>query len=187
MTMGQGFSRENVKNFAEAFTPPQLTFQMMLMPEMRDVLKDLRNAPTDPCVGQGQFPATQLVLRMFYNLDRLDERTALHALYTLYGIDIQAESIDECKAHMLATFCDAWEFFTGKEVSLNLLRFATSIIEHNFIVGDSEKDCANCLDRLGLHEAAERARAFEAEKNPKKKPKKESRQLTLFQEVNGDE
>ena len=179
MTMGQGFSRENVKQHGEVFTPPMMTFKMMLLPEVRDVLTDLRNAPTDPCVGQGQFPATQLVLRMLYNLDRLDERTALHALYTIYGIDIQAESIDECKAHMLATFCDAYEFFTGREVPLNLLRFATSIIEHNFIVGDSLNDCANCLDRLGFHEEAERARAM-AKPDKKRKPPKESRQLTLF-------
>ena len=130
-------------------------------------------------MGQGQFPATQLVLRMLYNLDRLDERTALHALYTIYGIDIQAESIDECKAHMLATFCDAYEFFTGREVPLNLLRFATAIIEHNFIVGDSLNDYANCLDRLGFHEEAERVRAA-AKSDKKKKPPKESRQLTLF-------
>lgn len=185
MTMGQGFSRENVANFAEVFTPPFMTFQMALVPEVRDTLTDLRNAPIDPCVGQGQFPATWLVLRMFYNVDRLDERAALHALYTLYGIDIQEESIDECKAHMLATFCEAWEFFTGREVPLELLGFAPAIIEHNFIVGDSLNDWANCLERLGFPEEAERARAFEAEKksggkSKKKKPKKESRQLTLF-------
>lgn len=185
MTMGQGASKENVKQFGEVFTPPFMTFQMALAPEVRDTLTDLRNATTDPCVGQGQFPATWLVLRMLYNIDRLDERTALHALYTLYGIDIQAESIDECKAHMLATFCDAWEFFTGREVPLELLEFAPAIIEHNFIVGDSLNDFPNCLERLGFHEEAERARAFEAEKqsggkSKKKKPPEESRQLTLF-------
>lgn len=179
MAMGVGTSKDNVKHFGEVFTPPKMTFRMMLLPEMRDVLTDLRIALNDPCAGQGQFPATQLVLRMFYNIGRLDERTALHALYTLYGIDIQEESIDECKAHMLATFCDAYEFFTGREVPLNLLRFAVSIIEHNFIVGDSLNDWANCLERLGLHEEAERARAA-AEPDKKGKPPKESRQPTLF-------
>ena len=102
MTMGQGFSRENVKQHGEVFTPPMMTFKMMLLPEVRDVLTDLRNAPLDPCVGQGQFPATQLVLRMLYN-----------------------------------------------------------------------------LDRLGFHEEAERARAA-AKPDKKKKPPKDSRQLTLF-------
>lgn len=178
MTMGQGQSKENVKKWGEAFTPPQATFKMVLFPEIRDALKDWRYPLVDPGgVGQGQFPATELVLRMFYNIDQLDDKEALRELYTIAGIDIQEESIEECKTHMLATFCDAFEFFTGKKLEPLIIMFAASIIAHNFIVGDSLNDLDACLDRLGFPYNKNTA---PEPKSKKKKPPKESRQLTLF-------
>ena len=177
MTMGQGASLENKQKFAEVFTPAPTVFEMVLLPEMRDALQDVDTPICDPCVGQGQFPAAELVLKMFYNIDRLDDKAALRALNSLFGIDIQLESVDECRAHMLATICDTFEFFTGRQ--FDKILFAASIIHHNFIQGDSLKDWANCLDRLDLHYLAEKVRAnHAAEKKPKRK--RDDRQLTLF-------
>lgn len=170
--MGQGWNRDNVRNFAEVFTPAPTVFEMVLLPEIRDALQDVDTPICDPCVGQGQFPAAELVLKMFYNIDRLDDKAALRALNSLFGIDIQLESVDECRAHMLATICDAFEFFTGRQ--FDKILFAASIIHHNFIQGDSLNDWANCLERLDLHYLAEKVRANHA------KRKRDDRQLTLF-------
>lgn len=133
--MGQGWSKEKAKTHGEVFTPPQVTFKMMMLSDVRDVLLDVERVLFDPFVGQGQFPATELVLRLFFNIERLDEVFALKALASLYGVDIQAESIDECRAHMLATICEAYEFFTGRPFTKVLE--AAAIIRRNFIVGDS--------------------------------------------------
>lgn len=172
--MGQGWNRDNVRNFAEVFTPAFIAFEMELLPEMRDALQDVDTPICDPCVGQGQFTATALVLKMFYNLDKLDGRTALRALWHLYGVDIQQESIDECRTHMFATLCGAYEFFTGNKLAPLEIMYGRAIVEHNFIQGDSLNDWANCLERLDLHYLAEKVRANHA------KPKRDDRQLTLF-------
>ena len=174
--MGQGWNRDNVRNFAEVFTPASLAFEMELLPEMRDALQDVDTPICDPTVGQGQFTATALVLKMFYNLDNLDGRTALRALWHLYGVDIQHESIDECRTHMFASLCAAFEFFTGNKLAPLEIMYGRAIVEHNFIQGDSLNDWANCLDRLDLHYLAEKVRANQA----KPKRKRDDRQLTLF-------
>ncbi len=174
--MGQGWNRDNVRNFAEVFTPAFMTFEMELLPEMRDALQDVDTPICDPCVGQGQFTATALVLKMFYNLDKLDGRTALRALWHLYGVDIQQESIDECRTHMFATLCAAYEFFTGNKLTAMEIMYARAIVEHNFIQGDSLNDWANCLERLDLHYLAEKVRA----NHSKPKRKRDDRQISLF-------
>lgn len=162
--MGDGASKENIKKYAEVFTPPQTTFLMGLLPEVRDTLTDVDKPVYDPFVGQGQFPATWLVLRMFYNLDRLDDKLALRALYSLYGNDIQEQSVDECRAHMLATICEAYEFFTGKNFPAQCITYAAAIIERNFFVADTAKLWN--IDMTG--------------KPKKEKPPQDSQQLTLF-------
>lgn len=179
MTMGQGSSRDNVRDFAEVFTPPATVFEMLLLPDIRDVLEDIDQPICDPCCGQGQFPAAALVLKMFYNIDRLDGRTALRALWHLYGIDIQQESVNECREHMFATLCDALEFLTGKKLTAEEIMYGWAIIERHFIQGDSLNDWVECLERLGRHEEAERYRAKVAEEK-KPKRKREERQLSLF-------
>lgn len=179
MTMGQGASLENKQKFAEVFTPASIAFEMELLPEMRDALQDVDTPICDPCVGQGQFTATALVLKMFYNLDKLDGRMALRALWHLYGVDIQHDSIDECRTHLFATLTAAFEFFTGYKLAPLEIMYARAIVEHNFIQGDSLNDWANCLDRLDLHYLAEKVRSnHAAAKKPERK--RDDRQLTLF-------
>lgn len=178
MTMGQGSSRDNARHFAEVFTPPATVFEMLLLPDIRDVLEDIDQPICDPCCGQGQFPAAALALKMFYNLERLDGKAALRALYSLYGVDIQQESVNECREHMFATLCDALEFLTGKKLTAEEIMYGWAIIERHFIQGDSLNDWAECLDRLGAHEEAARVRSQTPEKKPKRKRKE--RQLSLF-------
>lgn len=125
------------KKFAEVFTPPGVVFDMILQEGIRPLLQGLDKTIFDPCVGEGQFPCAELVWKMFYNLDTLDETTALTALASLYGVDIQAVSIDKTREHLLATIKDAYEFFTGEHFTEDDV--ARAIAEENFIVGDSLK------------------------------------------------
>lgn len=128
---------EAYKKHAEVFTPPGVVFGMILEGGIREVVKGIDKTMFDPTVGHGQFPCAELVWKMFYNLDALDEETALRALASLYGIDIQAASIDACDANLLATLADAYKFFTGKEFTR--LEEAAAVVKSNFIVGDSFK------------------------------------------------
>lgn len=130
-------SKEQVKKHAQIFTPAGLCFEMILQDGIRETVQGVDKTILDPAVGEGQFPCAELVMKLFYNVERLDEELALRALKSLYGIDIQAWSVERARAHLLLTLCDAYRFFTGKEFSR--LDVAKEIVEENIIVGDSFK------------------------------------------------
>ena len=137
-------SKEKTKKYGEIFTPAGTVFRMIFPNELRPAFQNVDRPIFDPAVGEGQFPCAELVLKMFCNLERLDEEIALRALKSLYGMDIQSVNVDKARAHLLATTFDAYEFFTGKKFSdLNGAVFA---ILGNFVCGDSLKfmqDLAN--------------------------------------------
>ena len=120
--------------FAEVFTPAGIVFDMILQDGMRPVLMDVQKTILDPAVGEGQFPCAELVWKMFYNLDTLDEATALLALDSLYGIDIQPTSVAKAREHLLLTIRDAYKFFTLKEFTR--MDEARAIVDERIIVGD---------------------------------------------------
>ena len=111
-----------------------LCFQMLLYPEVRDCLQ-FDKTILDPAVGEGQFPCAALVLKFFYNLEQLDEDSALRALKSLYGIDLAG--VDKAKQHLRQTLADAFKYFTGREFSRWLE--ADIILDENFLQGDSFK------------------------------------------------
>lgn len=126
------------KKHAEVFTPAGIVFEMILNGGIREVVKGIDKTMFDPAVGHGQFPCAELVWKMFYNLDTLTEEKAIRVLASLYGIDIQATSITACKENLKATIADAYEFFTGKKLSVST-ELLDEILEKNLIVGDSLK------------------------------------------------
>lgn len=129
-------SKENSKKFAEVFTPTGVVFEM-LIPNFNDLLRDPDKTLFDPAVGEGQFPCAELVLKLFFNVERLDEDLAIRALKSLYGMDIQPTSVVKARNHLIATLQDAYRFFTGNEFSR--LDEARAIVDKNIMVGDSLK------------------------------------------------
>lgn len=130
-------TRGKEKSHAEVFTPAGIVFDMILQDGLRPVLMDVQKTILDPAVGEGQFPCAELVWKMFYNLDNLDEATALLALDSLYGIDIQPTSVTKAREHLLLTIRDAYKFFTGKEFTRT--DEARAIVDERIIIGDSLK------------------------------------------------
>lgn len=130
-------TKEKVKSHGEVFTPPGIVFRMVLLPELRENLCNPEKTFFDPCVGEGQFPAAELVLKMFYNIGKLNSEKVLTMLSSIYGMDIQDESVLKCKEHMLKTLNDAYNFFT--EENFNEKKLAEMIISQNFKTGDSLK------------------------------------------------
>lgn len=127
-------SKGNVKKFAEVFTPAGVVFEMILQDGMRSVLMDVEKTILDPACGEGQFPCAELVWKMFYNLDVLNETTALLALNRLYGVDLQPSSVIKTKEHLLLTLKDAYRFFTGEEFTAT--DEARAIVDERIIEGD---------------------------------------------------
>ena len=134
-------TKEKVKIHGEVFTPPGVVFQMILQPRLREDLKNPEKTFFDPCVGEGQFSTVELVLKMFYNVDKLNSENILTILNSIRGMDIQEESVLKCKEHMKKTLNDAYKFFTNENFTEN--KFAEFIINKNFKHGDSLKFLEN--------------------------------------------
>lgn len=133
-------SKSQVKKHAEVFTPSGVVFEMILQDGIRPLLQDVDKTILDPAVGHGQFPCAELVWKMFYSIDRLDEETALRALASLHAIDIQPQSVAIAKNHLKATLADAYKFFTGKDFPMaDLEPLVDEILDTNIICGDSLK------------------------------------------------
>lgn len=133
-------SKSQVKNHAEVFTPVGVVFEMILQDGIRPLLQDIDKTILDPAVGHGQFPCAELVWKLFYSIDRLDEETALRALASLYAIDIQPQSVAFAKNHLKATLADAYKFFTDKDFPMSDLEpTVNQILDTNIICGDSLK------------------------------------------------
>ena len=127
--------KKKVKSLAEVFTPAGVVFQMCLQKDIRPLLQDVDKTALDPAVGQGQFPCAELVLKLFFNVDKqLNEEIALRALKSLYGVDIQSSSVDKTRKHLIATLTDSYKYFTGKNFSR--LVDAKAIVNDNFFQGD---------------------------------------------------
>ena len=138
-------TKEKVKSHGEVFTPPGVVFQMVLLPELREDLCNPEKTFFDPCVGEGQFSTAELVLKMFYNVDKLNSENVLTIFNSIYGMDIQEESVLKCKEHMIKTLNDAYKFFTNENFTEN--KFAEFIINKNFKTDDSLEFMKNfCKD-----------------------------------------
>ena len=127
-------TKDNVKKFAEVFTPAGVAFEMVLQESLRPLLRDVDKTFFDPSVGEGQFPCTELVLKLFFNVERLNEDLALRALKSLHGVDIQASSVETARNHLIQTLTDSYRYFTGKEFTR--LDEARAIVNENIFVGD---------------------------------------------------
>lgn len=130
-------SKDKTRKYGEVFTPAGVVFEMILHNDLRDGFVNVDQKIFDPAVGEGQFPCAELVLKMFCNVDHLDEFVALRALNSLFGMDIQPANVEKAHQHLLATLIDAYKFFTGDDFSY--IDDAKKIIEHNITVGDSLK------------------------------------------------
>lgn len=128
-------SKEKVKAHGEVFTPAGVVFQMVMQDDLKEIIHDVDKTIFDPAVGEGQFPCAELVMKMFCQIENLDEETALRALKSLYGMDNQGMSALKAQVHLLLTICDAYKFFTGKKFTR--IDEAGSIVSKNIMVGDS--------------------------------------------------
>ena len=59
-------SKERANKFAEVFTPPGVVFEMILQDGIRACLADVDKTMFDPTCGEGQFPCSELVWKMFF-------------------------------------------------------------------------------------------------------------------------
>lgn len=130
-------SRQRVQDHAEVLTPA------WLVDDMLDVTKDeserIDSRFLEPACGTGNFLVRVLARKLAtvktrYGRSEFEKRhQALLALMSIYGIEIQADNAQECRANLLALFVA----YVGAKNGDEWLRAASLVLSLNIVEGDA--------------------------------------------------
>jgi transcriptional regulator with XRE-family HTH domain len=130
-------SKQRVADHGEVFTPPWLVEKMLDL--VKGETERIDSRVLEPACGSGNFlvPILQRKLAAVeakYGKSDFEKRHyALLALTCLYGIELLADNIAECRANMLEVFAGYLQLDAADE----LYRSASHILSHNLIHGDA--------------------------------------------------
>ena len=116
-------SKRRVRDYGEVFTAEREVKAMCDM--IPDEMYEIGHTFLEPCCGNGNFLVEILRRKLGHCVD---SRAASAAVSDIYGIDIQADNVEESRARM-ATIVQ--ERFPGLDVR--------GILERNIVCGDSLK------------------------------------------------
>ena len=123
-------SKERVEKYGEVFTPEHIVRQMCNSLPLKEAWQTVVSTFLEPTCGNGAFLKEILTRKLNYCTTPLQ---GLCALESIYGIDIQADNVEESKQALL-------DIFFGKfEKSEKYESFAKMIIDRNVICADSLK------------------------------------------------
>lgn len=136
-------SKERVKNFAEVYTP---SFIVKEMCDMLDKENDFQAFSIDktflePACGNGNFLVEILERKL---KECKNEKDGLKALNSIFGIDIQADNVEESRERLLKIFTEKFP-----QASVVCMCIAHKILTQNIICADSlamQKQLANGIE-----------------------------------------
>ena len=129
--MGQRLikSKERVKKFGEVFTPDWVVEDMLDLFPADEIWGNLGATFLEPACGNGQFLVG--IYRRKLKLCKTPE-DGLYALWTITGIDIQADNCEESRARLKAMFREHFPNATEDD-----LMTADRVLKNCIICGDS--------------------------------------------------
>ena len=130
-------SKQRVADHGEVFTPRWMVDAMLDM--VKDEAERIDSRVLEPACGSGNFLVQVLrrklaaVERKFGKSDFERRHYALLALMSIYGIEILADNIAECRANMLPIFAEYLDVDESEEV----YRAAAFVLSENLVHGDA--------------------------------------------------
>lgn len=130
-------SKQRVADHGEVFTPPWLVEKMLDL--VKGETERIDSRFLEPACGSGNFlvPVLQRKLAAVeakYGRSSFEKRHyALLALTSLYGIELLADNIAECRANMLEVFAQ----YLGLDSTDELYRAGSHVLSLNLIHGDA--------------------------------------------------
>lgn len=130
-------SKKRVADHGEVFTPPWLVEKMLDL--VKGETKRIDSRFLEPSCGSGNFlvPILQRKLaavEVKYGKSEFEKKHfALLALTSLYGVELLADNIAECRANMLGVYAD----YLGIEPEDDAYRAASHVLSLNLIHGDA--------------------------------------------------
>jgi len=130
-------SKQRVADHGEVFTPPWMVEAMLDL--VKDETERIDSRFLEPACGSGNFLVQVLrrklaaVERKFGKSDFERRHYALLALMCIYGIELLADNIAECRANMLEILAD----HLNLEESDDFYRAASYVLSQNLVHGDA--------------------------------------------------
>ena len=132
-------SKQRVADHGEVFTPPWMVEAMLDLVKPETERIDARFL--EPACGSGNF-IVQILRRKLVAVDGkygpsdFERRHyALLGLMCIYGIELLADNIAECRANVLEVFAEHLQLDEADE----LYRAASQVLQHNLVQGDALK------------------------------------------------
>lgn len=124
-------SKQRVNDFGEVFTPAHIVKDMCdLVPE--EMWIDIDTTFLEPACGTGNF-LVEILKRKFKLCKGWED--GLRALKSVYGMDIQADNVEETKGRLFDMYIKQYP----KSPALSGL-IAAQILENNIVCGDFIKE-----------------------------------------------
>lgn len=130
-------SRKRVADHGEVFTPAWMVDAMLDL--VKDETERIDSRFLEPACGSGNFLVRVLQRKLAavetkYSKSGFEKKHyALLALMCIYGIELLADNIAECRANLLEIFAD----YLNIEESDDLYRAASGVLSRNLVHGDA--------------------------------------------------
>ncbi|MFN8652595.1 MAG: DNA methyltransferase [Gemmatimonadales bacterium] len=130
-------SRQRVADHGEVFTPPWMVEAMLDL--VKDETERIDSRFLEPACGSGNFLVKILqrklaAVELKYGKSDFEKRHyALLAVMCIYGIELLADNIAECRANLVEVFGE----YLGLEEGDELLRAASYVLSQNLVHGDA--------------------------------------------------
>lgn len=131
-------SKQRVKDFAEVFTPKHIVKDMCdLVPE--EMWTNVDTTFLEPACGTGNFLVE--ILERKFKLCK-DWEDGLRALKSVYGVDIQADNVEEAKGRLFEMYIKRFP----KSPAISGL-IAAQILERNIVCGNFIKEYTDEIEK----------------------------------------
>lgn len=136
-------SRKRVADHGEVFTPEWLVDAMLDL--VKDESERIDSRFLEPACGSGNFIVKVLQRKLavveskFGKSDFEKQHYALLALMCIYGIELLADNITECRENMLDIFAD----YLNVQETDDIYRAAFYVLSQNLVHGDALTMCAS--------------------------------------------
>lgn len=130
-------SRQRVSDHGEVFTPPWMVEAMLDL--VKDESERIDSRFLEPACGSGNFLVQVLrrklaaVERRYAKADFEKRQYALLAVMCIYGIELLADNLEECRGILLDTLASYLKLKNEDE----LYRAARHVLAHNLVHGDA--------------------------------------------------
>lgn len=132
-------SRQRISDHGEVFTPGRLVNDMLDL--VKDETDRIDSRFLEPACGSGNFLVPILerklaAVRAKYGVSDFERRHyALLALMCVYGIELLADNVEECRVNLLKTFANDLRISEDDALS----RAADAVLHANIVQGDALK------------------------------------------------